>query len=103
YESAFSGLGRGAKDRGGAHTTGQANAERTGGEFPRAATGRVSERELVSESVRCQAQDRHVEDGVQRRTSPQQPGLSDANRVCDAGNDELWKRRLPQNGKLGKR
>jgi len=31
----------------------------------------VFERELVSEPVRCQAQDRSVEDGIQRRTSTQ--------------------------------
>jgi putative transposase len=77
--------------------------ERAGGEFPRAVTGRMFERKLVPESVRCQAQDRSVEDGVQRRASAQQLGVSDTEGVCGAGNNELWKRRLPKNGKLGKR
>src|ERR1017187_1454906 len=87
-------------DRGRAYSAGEADAERAGGELSRAVARRVFERELVSESVRCQAQDRSLEDGIQRRTSPQQLGLSDANRICDAGNNELWKRCLPKNGKL---
>ena len=35
--------------------------------------------------------------------SAQQLGLSDAERVRGARTDELWKRRLPKEGKLGKR
>jgi transposase InsO family protein len=103
HQPAFSGLGHGAEDRSGAYSAGQADAERARGELSRAVQRRVFERELVSESVRCQAEDRSMEDRVQRRTSSQQFGISDANRVCRAGNDELWKRRLPKNGKLGKR
>jgi len=30
-------------------------------------------------------------------------GLSDAEPICGAGSHELWKRRLPKAGKLGKR
>ena len=103
HQPAFSGVGGGAEDRGGPHSTGQADAERASGELSRTAARRVFERELVSESVRRQAQDRRLESGVQRRTSAQQLGLSDADRVCGARTNELWKRRLPKNGQLGKR
>jgi hypothetical protein len=48
------------------YSTGEADAECAGRELSRTATRRVFERELVSESVRCQAQDRSVEDGIQR-------------------------------------
>jgi hypothetical protein len=103
HQPAFSGVGHRAEDRGRAYSTGEADTECSRGELSRAAARRVSERELVSESVRCQAQDRSVEDGIQRRTSVQQFGVSDTERVCGAGNNELWKRRLPKNGMLGKR
>jgi putative transposase len=65
--------------------------------------GRVFAGELVSELVRCQAQNRRLEKGVQRRTSAQQFGVPDAAGVRGAGNSELWKRRWPKNGQLGKR
>ena len=41
------------------------------------------ERELVSESVRCAAEDRGVADGVQRRASAQQLGLPDAKEFAE--------------------
>jgi non-ribosomal peptide synthetase component F len=47
-----------APDRVAAHPNGQADAERTGGKFQRAAARRVPGRELVPESVRCAAEDR---------------------------------------------
>src|SRR5580658_3118455 len=53
------------------------------------------ERELVRESVRGAGEDRRVAARVQRRAAAQQPGLSDAGRVC-ARNERgkgLWKRR----------
>jgi hypothetical protein len=40
-------------------------------EFPRTAAGRVFERELVSESVRCAVEDRGLAKGVQRRAAAQ--------------------------------
>jgi transposase InsO family protein len=45
--------------------------------------------ELVSESVRCAAEDHGVAKGVQRRTSAQQSGISDAERVCGGTRSEL--------------
>lgn len=59
-------------DRAGAHSAGQADAERTGGEFSRTAARRMFEPELVSESIRRAAQDRGVASGVQRGASAQQ-------------------------------
>ena len=41
-------------------------------------------RELVSEPVRCAAENRGVEDRVQRRASAQQPGIPNSERVCAA-------------------
>ena len=64
------------------HIAGQADAERTRGEFPRTAAGRVFDRELVSELVRCAAEDRGVEDRVQRGAPAQQFGIPHAERVC---------------------
>ncbi len=52
-QPAFSGVVRGTADRVGAHSAGQADAERACGELSRTAAGRVLERELVSEPVRC--------------------------------------------------
>jgi hypothetical protein len=37
--------------------------------------GRVLDGELVSEPVRCEAEDRGVVEGVQRGASAQQPGI----------------------------
>ena len=53
------------------------------------------ERELVSESVRREAEDRDVEKGVERRAAEQQPGVSDAGGIS-GGNErrkKLWKSR----------
>jgi hypothetical protein len=103
HQSAFSGVGYGKEDRGRAYSAGEADAECAGGELSRTAARRVFERELVLEPVRCQAQDRGLENGVQRRASAQQLRLSHAEGVCSARNNELWKRRLPKIGRLGKR
>jgi putative transposase len=51
------------------------DAERACREFSRTAAGRVFRGELVSEPVRRAAEDRGVEDRVQRGASPQQPGI----------------------------
>ena len=59
------------------------NAQR--GELPRTAARRVSGSELVSEPVRCPAQDRGVAEGVQRRSSAQQFGIQNTEGVCSAG------------------
>src|SRR6266478_4344914 len=64
HEPPFSGLGHGEEDRGGAYSTGQADPECAGGELSRTTARRVFEGELVSESVRCQTEDRGVEEGV---------------------------------------
>jgi putative transposase len=61
---------------------GEADAERARREFPRTAAGRVFDRELVSELVRCAAEDRGVEDRVQRGAPAQQFGIPHAERVC---------------------
>ena len=74
--------GRRTCDRIAAHPAGQADAERASGKLSRTAAGRVFERELVSESVRCAAKDRSLAEGVQRRASAQQPGIPDPERVC---------------------
>ena len=74
-EPAFSGVVRGTADRVGAHPARQADAERPHGELSRTVAGRVFDGELVSEPVRCAAEDRSVAEGVQRRTSAQQLGI----------------------------
>jgi transposase InsO family protein len=81
-QSAFSGVVRGATDRLDPHSARKAYAERTGGEFSRTAARRVFDGELVSELVRCAAQDRGVAQGVQRGAPAQQLGISDAAGVC---------------------
>ena len=91
HQPAFSGLVRGAADRVGAHSAGQADAERAGGELPRTAARRVFERELVSEPVRCAAQDRGVAEGVQRGTAAQQFGIPHALQVRRVGGQEAGK------------
>jgi len=88
-EPAFSGVVRGTTDRVGAHSAGQADAERARGEFPRTVAGRVFDRELVSELVRCAAEDRGVEDRVQRGAPAQQFGIPHAERVCRGAGCEL--------------
>src|SRR6266576_6078531 len=45
--------------------------------------------ELVSEPVRCPAEDRGLAEGVQRRASAQQFGIPHAERVCDAAGSGL--------------
>ena len=47
--------------------------------------------ELVSEPVRCAAEDRGVAEGVQRRASAQQLGLSHAERICCAGSESFYR------------
>ena len=81
-------MGYGKEDRGRAYSAGEADAECAGGELSRTAARRVFERELVSEPVRCQARDRGLENGVQRRASAQQLRLSHAEGVCSARNNE---------------
>jgi hypothetical protein len=66
---------------------------RTAGELQREVARRMPAGELVSEPVRRAAQDRGVADGVQRRASTQQSGLSDAERVCGAARNEKLLRR----------
>ena len=51
--------------------------------------GRMSEPELVSESVRCAAEDRCLEDRVQPRASAQQLGIPDSERVRRASRELL--------------
>src|SRR5712692_1450925 len=81
-QSAFTGVVRGAADRVSAHSAREADAERTRGELSRTAARRVLDRELVSEPVRCAAQDRRVEDRLQRSKTAQQFGIPDAEGVC---------------------
>ena len=88
-QPAFSGVVRGTADRVSAHSAGQADAERTSGEFSRTAAGRVFDGELVSEPVRCAAEDRGVEDRVQRRASAQQLGIQNPERVCGGSGSRL--------------
>src|SRR5947209_17301310 len=70
-ESAFFGVGCGAADRVSAHSTGKTDAERARRKLSRAVAGRMLECELVSKLVRCAAQDRGVENRIQRRTPAQ--------------------------------
>src|SRR5207253_10286543 len=70
-ESAFFGVGCRAADRDSAHSTGKTNAERARRKLSRAVAGRMLECELVSKLVRCAAQDRGVENRIQRRTPAQ--------------------------------
>jgi hypothetical protein len=81
-QSAFSGVVCGAKDRVDPHSARRAKAERTGGEFSRTAGRRAFDGELVSELVRCPAQDRGVAQGVQRGASAHQLGISNAAGLC---------------------
>ena len=46
-------------------------------------------RELVSEPVRCAAEDRGVEDRVQRGASAQQLGIQNPERVCGGASSRL--------------
>jgi len=57
-----------ATDRVGAYPTGKADAERASGKFQWADAGRMSEPELVSESVRRTAQDRGLAEGGRSTT-----------------------------------
>src|SRR5207245_9455522 len=52
--------------------------ERTCGKFSRKVARRMLERQLVQEFVRGASEDRGLEEGVQRRTAAQQPGVFDA-------------------------
>ena len=81
-EPAFSGVVHRAANRVSAYPTGKADAERASRKFQRADARRVSEPELVSESVRCTAQDRGVAQRVQRRAPAQQSGIQNPERVC---------------------
>src|SRR4029077_12733673 len=80
-ESAFSGVVCRATDRVGAHSAGEADAERAHRELPRTAAGRVFGTELVSEPVRCAAESCRAAKGVQRGASAQQPGIPNSERV----------------------
>ena len=82
-------LVRGAADRVGAHSARKADAECARRKFQRTAAGRMSEPELVSESVRCAAEDRCLEDRVQPRASAQQLGIPDSERVRRASRELL--------------
>ena len=84
-QPAFSRVVCGAADRVGAHSAGEADSERARGEFPRTVAGRVFDRELVSELVRCAAEDRGLEDRVQRGAPAQQFGIQNTEGVCGAG------------------
>jgi hypothetical protein len=55
-----------------------ADAERARREFPRTVARRVFDCELVSELIRCAAEDRGVEDRVQRGAPAQQFGIPHA-------------------------
>ena len=88
-EPAFPGVVRGAADRVGAHSARKADAECARRKFQRTAAGRMSEPELVSESVRCAAEDRCLEDRVQPRASAQQLGIPDSERVRRASRELL--------------
>ena len=68
---------------------GKPTQKRARGEFPPTVAGRVFDRELVSELVRCAAEDRGVEDRVQRGAPAQQFGLPHAERVCGGAGSEL--------------
>src|ERR1700733_2246959 len=88
-EPAFSGVVYRAADRASAYPTGKADAERASRKFQRAVAGRVFELELVSESVRCACEDRGLAEGVQRRTSAQQSGIQNPERVCRSAGRRL--------------
>src|SRR5438552_9928336 len=77
-QPSFSGVVYRAEDRAGAHRAGTADAERTCGKFSRKVARRMLERQLVQEFVRGASEDRGLEEGVQRRTAAQQPGVFDA-------------------------
>jgi hypothetical protein len=81
-EPAFSGLVCGTKDRVVTHPAGQADPECARRELSRTVARRVLGSELVSELVRCPAQDRGLAQGVQRGASAQQLGIPDAEGVC---------------------
>src|SRR5207302_9652116 len=81
-EPTLPGVVCGAADRVGAHSAGEADAERARRELSRTAAGGVFDGELVSESVRCAAKNRGEAEGVQRRKAAQQSGISDAEGVC---------------------
>jgi len=88
-EPAFSGVVGGTADRARAHTAGKADAEWARRKLQRTDAGRVLEPELVSESVRRATQDRGVAEGVQRRTSAQQPGIQNPERVRGSASSRL--------------
>ena len=95
-ESAFSGVVRGAADRVSAHSAGEADAERARRELSRTAAGRMFDSELVSEPVRCAAEDRGVEDRVQRGASAQQLGIQNPERVRCAQAASFYRAELGQ-------
>jgi hypothetical protein len=82
HQPAFSGVVRGAADRTGAHSAGQADAECARGKLSWTAARRVFGGELVSESIRCAAEDRGVARRVQRTTPAQQFGISNTKGIC---------------------
>src|SRR5437667_3715892 len=71
HESAFSGVVCGAADRVSAHSTGETDAEGARRKLSREVAGKMLERELISKLVRCAAQDRGVENRIQRKTPTQ--------------------------------
>ena len=80
----FPGLVYRATDRHRAYPAGQADAEPACGELQRAAAGRVLERELVLEPIRCPAKDCWLAGGVQPAATALGAALSHAGRVCAA-------------------
>jgi hypothetical protein len=89
HQPALSGLGGGEADRSDPYSAGQADAERADRKFSRTAAGRVFAGELVSKSIRCAAQDRRLEDGVQRETAAQQLGIPHTERVRGGADGRL--------------
>ena len=60
------------------HSARKADAERACGKLQWTAASRMSERQLLPQPNRCAEQDRSLARGVQRRTTAQQPGRTDA-------------------------
>jgi hypothetical protein len=80
---------RRAADRASTHSAGKADAERARGKLPRTDAGRVFGSELVSESVRCAAEDLGMTEGVQRGATTQQLGIPNPEGVCRKGGSAL--------------
>src|SRR5581483_5880205 len=81
--STFPGLVHGETDRVSPHPAGQADAERARGKLSRATARGMPGYKLVSELIRCPAEDRGVAEGVQRGASAQQSGLLPPNQFAE--------------------